>query len=311
MKLSLLIDEFISDREAQGRINSEHTKIAYRAKLYILVDEVRNRPPDKIGRGDIKRVLRHWSHPNSYQQAHAILRSFFDWAMEEGYCTANPARLVAGARAREPQVYRMTSPEIVRFWNATEGQRRDRWVAALGLGFGLRSQEIRWLRGMHLAREGWLWISSDIGKGHKERWVPVLSEFAPTVNEMVALVQQDSLVLPGRRWIDPRFSDEQRDVEASMAASSLYRQVKKIAVRAGLPPYITPHSLRHAYGDHVAKQSGLRVAQALMGHARVETTADIYTSNVGLDELAANVAEFRYGLEPSRVDAKPRGGYRP
>jgi hypothetical protein len=52
---------------------------------------------------------------------------------------------------------------------------------------------------------------------------------------------------------------------------------------------IYPHLLRHAFGDHVAQHAGLRVAQALMGHASVETTARVYTSQPGLEELANSV----------------------
>jgi site-specific recombinase XerC len=46
------------------------------------------------------------------------------------------------------------------------------------------------------------------------------------------------------------------------------------------------------YGDHLAKRAGLRVAQELLGHATVDTTASYYTSRPGLDELSISVHGF-------------------
>src|SRR5262249_39913663 len=67
-----------------------------------------------------------------------------------------------------------------------------------------------------------------------------------------------------------------------------------VAVRAGIAAHVHPHLLRHAYGDHVAKHAGLRAAQALLGHASVDTTASAYVERPGLDELSISVHGFTY-----------------
>jgi hypothetical protein len=73
---------------------------------------------------------------------------------------------------------------------------------------------------------------------------------------------------------------------------------------------IHAHLLRHSFGDHIAQHAGLRAAQALMGHASVETTARVYTSRPGLDELAGSVQGFRYrdttrtGEHDGRIEAR-------
>jgi site-specific recombinase XerD len=60
----------------------------------------------------------------------------------------------------------------------------------------------------------------------------------------------------------------------------------ELGQRAGIHAHITPHSMRHAFGDHVARYAGIKNAQALLGHADVGTT-QMYTGAPTLDELAA------------------------
>jgi hypothetical protein len=70
---------------------------------------------------------------------------------------------------------------------------------------------------------------------------------------------------------------------------AIWRLVKKVAERAGLPvDEIGPHTLRHAFCDHVARHAGLQVAQAAMGHTNLSTT-EIYLSAPSLDELATQM----------------------
>jgi site-specific recombinase XerD len=52
--------------------------------------------------------------------------------------------------------------------------------------------------------------------------------------------------------------------------------------RSWSPP---PHTLRHAYCDHVARHAGLQVAQQTMGHANLATT-ELYLSQPTLDEIS-------------------------
>jgi hypothetical protein len=93
---------------------------------------------------------------------------------------------------------------------------------------------------------------------------------------------------------------------------TLNNDVHDVAGRAGIAghAHVTAHTRRHAFGDHIAKYAGLRVAQALMGHSSVETTASTYTSRVGIEELDAAVAEFRYtGDDPTTTKiAGPSSG---
>jgi integrase/recombinase XerC len=61
--------------------------------------------------------------------------------------------------------------------------------------------------------------------------------------------------------------------------------VRRIGRRAGIARPVHPHLMRHAFADHVTRLAGLRVAQALLGHASIQTTEG-YLSRPSLDELA-------------------------
>jgi integrase/recombinase XerD len=302
LKLTTAIDRYVTDMVREGRLTSPHSELAYRTKLMRLAEHVRNRDPRTIGRVDIKTVLAQWPNPASQNQAHAVYASFFDWCLteprdrneRETICTTNPARRVRRAKARHAQVFRMTRDEVVAFLDASLDRRRDRWVAHLGCCAGLRSQELRGLQGRHLERSGYVWVSKDIGKGGKEGWMPVIAELEPVVAEILEHVGRDQYVIPGRRSKGHPTPSEFYDVDKPVSASALFKQVVAIGERAGIPGRVTPHTLRHAYGDHIAKYAGLRVAQALMRHERVDTTASTYVQRPGMEELAAQVRGFAF-----------------
>ena len=105
----------------------------------------------------------------------------------------------------------------------------------------------------------------------------------------------DQFVIPARRPSNPPLNTRWREYPDKPASpQAIGRIVEEVAIRAGIAAHVYPHLLRHAYGDHVAKYAGLRAAQALLGHASVDTTASTYVDKPGLDELAVSVQGFRY-----------------
>jgi site-specific recombinase XerD len=104
-----------------------------------------------------------------------------------------------------------------------------------------------------------------IGKGNKERLVPLPQ---PVLDEL----EHVWLTHHNRRWLFPnRRGDtpvDERVLRKSFAAAT---------GAAGVPPGITPHSLRHSYATRLMENGvDMRIVQILLGHARIATTA-IYT----------------------------------
>lgn len=302
MKLDQATDRFVEDMRAEGRMRSANTEESYRFVLRKLAEDTDNAEVGDITRALVKRTLAHWPNPVTRKQRHAVLTSFFDWAVYEGLRESSPAREVKPTRVRPKTKTRLTRSEVVRLLDAAQPVRRDRWAVNLLLYTGARNAELRGLRGRDLARDGWVRL---FGKGDKERWVPVVPELRPIVDEIRALVEPDAFVLPGQRSLDPPHHSMQYDARTMLSSSALRRQIMRVGERAGIALHVHPHLLRHSHGDAVARYAGVRVAQAVMGHESIETTVGTYTGSVTMDELAASMTGFGFRSEPTPVRKDP------
>jgi integrase/recombinase XerC len=283
------IAAYIRDQRQFGRCNSENTARHYRASLNFHHADVAGRSPLRTDREDVKRTLARW-HGNSQYNRHSVLISFYDWLLQEGHRKDNPARQVRRTKMTRPSVYRLTRAEAAAMMDACETPREQRAIY-IGLLTGARVGELAALQIRHLERPGWVWFSEDITKGGKERWVPVLQELEPIIAETIGSVSPLSFVIPSRGHVSARLRGKTLE---PISRTAISRIIKAIGARAGIAANIHPHLLRHSFGDHIAKHAGLRVAQALMGHESVETTARVYVDRPGLDELALHVQDFRY-----------------
>jgi integrase len=295
MRFSDAIDRYIDDMQSQGRLNSPSSERGYRSTLVAHADDVRNRDPGYVGREDVKRTLRRWSHPNTQRTNRSKLVSFYDWMVEEGLRKDNPARGTRRPRRRPTLKYRLTEAEALAVLDASRGT-RERRAIFLGLCAGLRNAELRGLQGRHFARPGLVWVSADIAKGGRERWVPVIPDLAPVVAEIREGVGEREYVLPAQRWRDPAFNSRQQDLRLCPSSSQALRQlVIRVVKRAGIAAHVRPHDLRHAYAEHIARATDTRIAQHLLGHANLGTT-DTYLGRPRLDDMVAAVQKATYGV---------------
>ena len=295
MKFDQAADLYIADMQAQGRLNSDVSVIGYRATLAAHGEDVGNRDPKYVGREDVKRTLRRWKHANTQGTNRAKLVSFYDWAMEEGLRRDNPARQTRRPRRRPAPRSRLTESEATAILAAAEG-RRERRAIYLGLCAGLRNSELRGLRGGHFAREGLILVSADIAKGGRERLVPVIADLEAVVAEIRMNVAVEEYVLPAQRFRDPPANTKRLDLRLQPSSTqALGSLVRRVVARAGVKASVTPHDLRHAYAEHIARKAGARIAQHLLGHAHLGTT-DTYLGRPRLDDLVAAVRDVRYGV---------------
>ncbi len=102
-----------------------------------------------------------------------------------------------------------------------------------------------------------------VGKGSKERIVPVL----PVVREAVAAW----LALhPNRQPDSPLFVGARGGRLDAAVAQRTLRNFRRLY---GLPEHATPHALRHSFATHLlAGGADLRSIQDLLGHASLSTT---------------------------------------
>lgn len=313
MKMETAIDAFIADWKGYGRINSEHTERSYRSKLLLLGEDSGWAPVEDIIKADVKKTLRRWEHPNSKLQAHSCFIAFFDWTAEEDIRESNPARAIPRAKRSKPQINRMTREETEQLlsWAASDkATLAERWSIFLGVCAGLRCQELCRISKADVSRPGWVHVTRGMGKGNKERWVPVIGDLQPVIEEMLAVGPDEGTLIRGRVSTGPVLNEDWTDSEKPISRMGMYRIVKRSGKKAGLYQEITPHTLRHAFGDFIAKYAGARIAQALLGHASIETTIGTYVDQVSLDEMQVAVtgATFFQGVEPMPLRSSPPTG---
>lgn len=306
MKFTDVIDLYFSDMRMRGRITSERTVVSYRQTLDAHAQDISNRDPRTTNRDDVKRTLRRWKHPNTIYRHRAVLVSFYKWCVWEGLRKDNPADQTAPPRKVQADVYRMTFDEVQRFLTAP-GNRRERWLAWVGVLAGPRRQELIGFQGQHFQRPGYIWVSRDIGKGGRERFIPVLDDLKPIAAEIAQSVAPDQFVFPAQRWRNPTINHvDKRDLNDRPASEqAIWRAVGVLAKRAGIYGNVTPHSMRHAFGDHIARGTGnVRIAQFLLGHADLGTT-ETYLGAPTLDEMSRAVKGFTFFPEGERSFSPP------
>ncbi|WP_434054058.1 MAG: tyrosine recombinase XerC [Roseibium sp.] len=154
---------------------------------------------------------------------------------------------------------------------------RNAAVLTLLYGCGLRISEALSLTGKMAPMPGTKTMRI-VGKGRKERIVPILPAVCEAIAHYVRLcpfaIEADGPLFLGARGgpLNPRM------IQLAM---------EKLRGALGLPDTATPHALRHSFATHLLAGGGdLRTIQELLGHASLVST-QIYTEVDSAHLLAA------------------------
>ncbi len=198
-----------------------------------------------------------------------ILKKFFGWLKEERIIAADPAAALPVPK-EEKQVPRFVSVQQIESLlnqpdTSTPGGLRDRALLEVIYSAGLRITEALSLKLTDINYEqGFVYVRN--GKGGKSRNIPI---------GKTALQWVERYVLEGRRKME---CDCTEFLFLTQNGLQLSRQSAAAAVRAyaqtaGLPEWITPHSLRHAMATHMLEAGAkLPYIQEQLGHACMEST---------------------------------------
>lgn len=128
---------------------------------------------------------------------------------------------------------------------------------------GLRISEAQYLTIPNIdGKKGLLRI---IGKGNKERVVPLPTPMLASLRSLWQLHRHPRLIFPNLQG------------ERPVSTCVLYRTFRDAQKQAGLPATITPHTLRHSYATRLMENRvDIRVVQILLGHENIDSTT-IYT----------------------------------
>jgi integrase/recombinase XerD len=210
----------------------------------------------------------------------AALRAFYRFAENEKLLPVNVAENLSLPRRWKRLPKALSDAEIKKLLEPeqpeTPSSLCDQAVLELAYASGLRLAELRGLRleQLHLDA-GFINV---IGKGNKERVVPVGKKAVAALNRFIE-TGRPKLVTP--RSPATVFLTKRGTPFASV---TLWLRIKRRVSRAGLSSRhggITPHMLRHSFATHLLEHGAdLRVIQELLGHANISTT-EIYTHVTG------------------------------
>ncbi len=200
----------------------------------------------------------------------SAVRSFFRF-LARRHDVDNPAlKLIATPRGRQPVPRalgtgqaRDVTERIAEMSDSAAMQARDTALFTLLYGCGLRIAEALALDVRDAPMPGGHAMLRVVGKGGKERIVPVL----PAVREAVAAwlaLRHD------RQPASPLFVGARGGRLDAAVAQRTLRHFRRLY---GLPEHATPHALRHSFATHLlAGGADLRSIQDLLGHASLSTT---------------------------------------
>lgn len=201
------------------------------------------------------------------------LRKFFQYLAQEKIIEKDPMLLIDTPKKKQhlPQV--LTKEEVEKLLHSPNtGQvlgLRDRAMLELMYATGLRISEIINLKleDLHLT----MGTLQTLGKGHKERIVPVGDEAIKWVNRYLEEARPKLLKQKRSNYLFLNFHGN------NLTRQGVWKNLKAEVRKAGIQKNITPHTLRHSFATHILENGAdLRIVQELLGHADISTT-QIYT----------------------------------
>lgn len=211
--------------------------------------------------------------PRTSARRLSSLRQFYQWAVREAVLVGDPSALIEAPKLGRPLPKSLSESEVEALLDApdldtAEGQ-RDRCMLELLYATGLRVSELVGLSADQISlTQGLVRI---VGKGGKERLVPMGDEAADWIRRFTSAGRRDLL---GGRQCNAFFPTRRG---SGMTRQAFWHRIKKYAHATGIHAGLSPHTLRHAFATHLLNHGAdLRVVQLLLGHSSLSTT-QIYT----------------------------------
>jgi integrase/recombinase XerD len=211
--------------------------------------------------------------PRSVARTVAAVRGFYRFLVLDRRLDGSPADDLSPPRAWPalPKFLSIEQVDTLIEQPDTSAPRglRDRAMIELLYATGLRVTELVSVRlaDLHLDEH----YLTCIGKGSKERLVPIGEQASDWVRRYQAGGRGHLL----KRRSSPRLFLNARG--GPLSRVGFWKILKQYGRRAGLPPSLSPHVLRHSFATHLLERGAdLRAIQLMLGHADLSTT-QIYT----------------------------------
>lgn len=201
-------------------------------------------------------------------------KQFFDFLLLENVIETDPSEGLELPKIGRKLPDVLTIEEIDRMiecidLSTNEAQRNAAILETL-YSCGLRVSELIGLRFEDCYfDEGFIRV---IGKGNKERLVPVSEKMA---DEIRLYVERDRSELPIKKGHEAYVFLNRRG--AQLTRVMIFTIIKNLTLAAGIKKKISPHTFRHSFATHLIEGgANLRAVQEMLGHESI-TTTEIYT----------------------------------
>jgi integrase/recombinase XerD len=206
----------------------------------------------------------------------AAVKSFFSFLQAEGKVKVNPTETLASPKVGKSLPKPLTVQEIDELLEQpmrrnTPEAKRDRAMLELMYATGLRVTELVSLDVSDCQLEGDRPHVRLVGKGNRERQIPLLEQ---PVQEVLEYIRFARPRLVGERDETALFVNRRGE---RLTRQGFWLILKGYAQEAGILGRVTPHTLRHSFATHMLRGGmDIHKVQELLGHANISTT-QVYT----------------------------------
>lgn len=230
-------------------------------------DDILSATPNGVKRF-IARLSQNGLAASSISRVLSCLRSFYRYAIREGWCAVNPALVIRNPKGSSRLPKTLDVDQINYLLDVepqTRLEKRDRAMFELMYSGGIRLQE---LVGIDIKdvdlNEGLVHV---LGKGDKARLAPIGKAANKAIRDWLRTRAQFEMS-------DPLFTSTKGN---RLSPRSVQQRLKAFGVKRLGSSGLYPHMLRHSFATHVLESSGdLRAVQELLGHENISTT-QVYT----------------------------------
>jgi integrase/recombinase XerD len=261
---------------------SENSVVAYLDDVDKLArfseDQLTKKSPESISLKDLEQFVK-WIVELGlapYSQARIIsgIKAFFRYLELDDVIKDDPSSLLEAPKLGRKLPDTLNNSEIELMLAAIDRSKpegeRNRAIIETLYACGLRVSELVNLSISNLyLDEAFIRV---IGKGDKERLVPIHEQAAQSIQLYIEEVRVHIDIKPGQE--DVVFLSARGN---KLSRVMIFYIIRDLAERAGIRKKISPHTLRHSFATELIENGAdLRAIQEMLGHASI-TTTEIYT----------------------------------